>query len=305
MGLFSNKKKPCPICGSPTPRLFPAVIEDVPICRSCESKRDMPAQMWQEMTVENYRQYMTFHQENQPLRDQFQETYAWKDVIRMDIPQKLFRVKEGDAALAMEASCIQSFRILEGDNVLFESSPEGLKCYETDVPARIQAAAPAIAHFQIQYEQYRQMEQMKNAMRDKKDSSDLPYISEPRFSYSLIQKGLGLELTMEHPYWSGTHRFYGAAPEFDSLYPSVERVMRGFEKEMEGMHELAVNLMGFLGLEATDIRVGVPGGPGSRTMPAAPPADPVAEIQRYKALLDSGAITEEEFTAKKRQLLGI
>ena len=29
------------------------------------------------------------------------------------------------------------------------------------------------------------------------------------------------------------------------------------------------------------------------------------EIQRYKALLDAGVLTEEEFVAKKRQLLGI
>ena len=33
--------------------------------------------------------------------------------------------------------------------------------------------------------------------------------------------------------------------------------------------------------------------------------DAVAEIQRYKTLMDQGLITEEEFTAKKRQLLGI
>lgn len=38
--------------------------------------------------------------------------------------------------------------------------------------------------------------------------------------------------------------------------------------------------------------------------PAAP-ADAVNEIQRYKALLDAGVLTEEEFAAKKRQLLGI
>ena len=35
------------------------------------------------------------------------------------------------------------------------------------------------------------------------------------------------------------------------------------------------------------------------------PADAVNEIQKYKALLDAGVLTEEEFTAKKRQLLGI
>ena len=35
------------------------------------------------------------------------------------------------------------------------------------------------------------------------------------------------------------------------------------------------------------------------------PTDAVAEIKKYKDLLDSGIITEEEFTAKKKQLMGI
>ena len=44
-----------------------------------------------------------------------------------------------------------------------------------------------------------------------------------------------------------------------------------------------------------------------RSMAAQTPTagDTVSEIQKYKALLDSGVITEEEFTAKKRQLLRI
>ena len=29
MGLFSNNKKLCPICGSPTPRLLPTKVEDM------------------------------------------------------------------------------------------------------------------------------------------------------------------------------------------------------------------------------------------------------------------------------------
>ncbi|MBR6677388.1 MAG: SHOCT domain-containing protein [Oscillospiraceae bacterium] len=33
--------------------------------------------------------------------------------------------------------------------------------------------------------------------------------------------------------------------------------------------------------------------------------DAVSEIQRFKALVDQGILTEEEFAAKKRQLLGI
>ncbi|MBQ7334245.1 MAG: SHOCT domain-containing protein, partial [Clostridia bacterium] len=31
--------------------------------------------------------------------------------------------------------------------------------------------------------------------------------------------------------------------------------------------------------------------------------DPASEIAKYKALLDSGAITQEEYDAKKKQLL--
>lgn len=52
-----------------------------------------------------------------------------------------------------------------------------------------------------------------------------------------------------------------------------------------------------------------PAGEGAPEPEAAPlseqAADPVAEIRRYKELLDEGILTEEEFAAKKRQLLGI
>ena len=37
----------------------------------------------------------------------------------------------------------------------------------------------------------------------------------------------------------------------------------------------------------------------------AAPVNTVAEIKRFKDLLEQGVITEEEFAAKKRQLLGI
>ena len=37
MGLF-GKKQECPICGNPTPRLLPTVIEDKPICKECDKK---------------------------------------------------------------------------------------------------------------------------------------------------------------------------------------------------------------------------------------------------------------------------
>ena len=37
MGLFSNKKKLCPLCGGPTPRLLATKVEDMPLCKDCGS----------------------------------------------------------------------------------------------------------------------------------------------------------------------------------------------------------------------------------------------------------------------------
>jgi hypothetical protein len=39
--------------------------------------------------------------------------------------------------------------------------------------------------------------------------------------------------------------------------------------------------------------------------PAAPADDDAAEIQKYAALMGQGLITQEEFEAKKKQILGI
>lgn len=45
--------------------------------------------------------------------------------------------------------------------------------------------------------------------------------------------------------------------------------------------------------------------PEQPTPAANQPLDPAAEIAKYKTLLDSGAITQDEYEAKKKQLLGL
>ena len=75
MGLFSNHKKVCPICGNPTPRLLPTKIEDMPICKECDKKIDLPDGAVNEMNLERFRQYLTFYDQNQTLRGTFNETW--------------------------------------------------------------------------------------------------------------------------------------------------------------------------------------------------------------------------------------
>ena len=71
MGLFSNHKKVCPICGNPTPRLLPTKIEDMPICKECDRKIDLPDGAVNEMNLARFREYLTFYDNNQTLRDTF------------------------------------------------------------------------------------------------------------------------------------------------------------------------------------------------------------------------------------------
>ena len=73
MGLFSNNKKLCPICGSPTPRLLATVVDDQPLCKACAAKIDLPDGSLANMSIEAFRNYLDFYEENRPLREQFPE----------------------------------------------------------------------------------------------------------------------------------------------------------------------------------------------------------------------------------------
>ena len=89
--------------------------------------------------------------------------------------------------------------------------------------------------------------------------------------------------------------------------PQIDGAFLGLSAEQtEELHLLASKLMRMIDPTAGETRIG---GGAQRVQAAQPtvtlPTDAVSEIQKYKALLDAGVLTEEEFSAKKRQLLGI
>lgn len=317
MGLFTSMKNPCAICGGPTPRLFPATVEDQPICGDCKDKIDLPEGAFEKMSLNEVRQYIAYYNENEALRRSYTETLfipcnGWNDQISLDMDHRLFRIRMKGDAMALEASALKSFRILEDRRVLYESSPEGLKYYPSDIPARAQDLAPAIAQFQMQYQQYEHMEEMEKLMKEqsggKTSSTTFSYMERPRFTQKLIEY-FHIELTIGHPYWGGVFdREYTKTPGLSESHPDIKNFLSNYNKHLEILHTLALDLMSFIDPEAQEIQVGaVPRPAGAeRAVPrAAVVTDPVKEIQRYKTLLDSGAITEEEFTAKKKQLLGL
>lgn len=313
MGLFSNNKKPCPICGNPTPRLFPTEIEDQPICKECKKKIDLPGGAADIKTLSDFRQYLAAYEENQALGAMFQMTYRYSygyHFLLLDENNGLIRLKDTDNSWILEKRYLKSFRILEDDKPLYESSSGTLKCYQSEIPGRVNALAPVITQFEYQKREYERQEE-REAMRmrgketdeERKERERIANLYRPRFNAPVLFKGFRTEITFDHPYWPSFETTVNS-PTFDDTYPSIDRYLKRYREQTEELHLLAAKLMYMIDPAAGETRIGSAAAPAASSKADAP-LDAVAEIRRYKELLEQGLLTEEEFTAKKRQVLGI
>ncbi len=287
MGLFTNSKKTCPICNGSTPRFFAASIEGMPICKECSRKVDLPDGMLNTMTLADFRLYMDFYNENKRLRDIFTEQlrlvpgYA-ADNLLLDTANGLFRLKDEEMSLVFGASNLVSFHILEDNTPIFESVGDVLKCHKTDIPEHIRSLSALITQIAMQQQINEQMEQERQREMD----IELP----------IPLKSFYVELAIDHPYWKG---FRGElkGPRFKRDNPSVDEYLQEYRRSIGNLHKIAASLMQMIHPGAREVYDG-------RALSVSE-NDPIGEIKRYKDLMDAGAITTEEFAAKKRQILGI
>ena len=331
MGLFSNQKKPCPICGGATPRLLPTKIEGVPICKECDRKIDLPDGAVNAMSLEEFRRYIEFYDANEPLRAAFQLTdrFNWsflpKDIF-LDTQHGLFRFAARDEALAFDRTCLKGFRITQDNAPLFEGTADALRCYDTDVADQAAAFQPHIDRFLLDRQEYEHMERMERMEEERARRMDerrgggrndpppppppRSHIPEPHFDMQPPVRRFSIEIDLDHPYW---HTFTEevSGPEFDRDYPSVQDYLTRYQERTDALYSIACGLMTLLNPSAPTVRVGAEADAAAQATQAAPATqattgdDAIAQIQKYKALLDAGVISEEEFTAKKRQLMGI
>lgn len=315
MGLFSNNKKLCPICGNPTPRLFSTKVEDMPICKDCAAKVDLPERALDDMSIREFEEYLAYYDENQPLRERFLAEYRYNfgwigGAIELDITNRLLRLQSLDSAFVMEASNIKSFRILEDRRPLFEGGTDALKCFETDIVDRVNTLAPQISQYIIQKREMELREEMERR-RAQRDGEDENTVSRTYTHYNLelpvpFQR-FHVEIVLEHPYWNNYHWEQGG-PTFNTQHPSIEDYLQDYQNMADEFHVLALNLMQVINPNAQEVSGNAQSAQIAQEMTTtqvAPAIDAVTEIKKYKELLDAGILTEEEFAAKKRQLLGI
>lgn len=315
MGLFSNNKKLCPICGRPTPRLFPRKFDDQPICKECDKKLDLPGEVLDSMTLDGFRQYLAAYEENEPLRSVFKSTYNYgaffftSEMLSLDEEHGLIRLKNAPGSWVIEKKHLKSFRIWEDDRILFENGNGTLNCYPSDVPARAEELIPVISEFSVQKREFERREQLdrmrysKESDEERRERERLNSMYRPRFEDPGLFEGFRVEVTLDHIYWSSYQNTDGA-PAFDDSFPSVENYLKSYREKVDALHTLAVKLMHMIDPDAAETQISavsvqtVSGDTAILT-------DTAAEIKKYKELLDQGILTEEEFKKKKKQLLGI
>lgn len=316
MGLFSNNKKLCPVCGEPTPRLLATKVDNTPICKVCANKIELPEGMINQMSVGTFAEYISFYDNNQSLRDVFKETYTYsqgffKADIAIDGANRLLRLRNAKDALVFEVANLKSFRILEDSKVLYESRGNVLVCNESDVPQKINGLSTAIEQFRARRQHYEFMERMQRreeaAAKQRGETYHKEYISCPFFEGNEPFNNFYIELDFEHPYWE---TFYGEVKgtKFNTTNPEVGTYLCEYQNEVEKLHELAMNLMQMMCPGAQEVHGASENSSGDAFVTrkaSSNGGDAVDEIRKYKELLDAGIITEEEFSLKKRQLLGL
>ena len=319
MGLF-GKKDPCAICGGKVKGLFPWKIDGQLVCNECYGHVDLPNEVLNSMTVQDFKGYMAFREENELLKNRFQVSqkvdFGWLDnKFLFDYPNRLLGLDKNLNDTVFEGHQIRSFVIREDNMPLFEGDSRGLRRHISTVPQRVDQLMPQINQYLTQMQMFRSMERMIDSLSD--DEKRDHYNRRPRFDVPEPFQNFIVEIYFDHPY----RNYFSAdmsGPTFSNDYPDANSYLNDYHNRAATMEQLALALMEVAFPNAPEMVVD-PNAPAamSRSVPTgttltrSPSAtslegeDVVAQIQRFKALMDQGILTEEEFTAKKKQLLGI
>ena len=276
MGLFTNKDKACPICGNGTPRLFATKIEGAPICSNCNDKILADNGIIDNWTLENLKKHLAYRSENKKLVENFTPTRTVtheREMVIDDVNQ-LFYFKSWveDNPPVFKFGDITGFNIKLGCDTV-ETWCKGMERTPYQPMSNgFLAGISALASL---------------AGVDKSDKDESVY------------ENLNVLLQIDTPY---LHEY-----ELCSISLSGQNqtaYMDDVARQMSKVNSLC-NLLIALSKES-DENVGTSSGNVSvQTGTASDTNQVVADLKKFKELMETGVISAEEFEAKKKQLLGI
>ena len=207
MSLFP-KRPPCPICGGKITRLLPLKIEEEYICGTCQDKIDIETDQEKNFTMQGFKEYLRYYDQNKLLKDQFVITEKidfgfWDAKIIFDYQHKLFCMSKKTDKTVFEGKQLKSFAIKEDDALLFEGSAEGIHRYASTVPERAMALAPQASQLEV---------------------------PEPFQRFHV-------ELQLDHPYWTVINCGM-EGPRFNNSYPNVKDYLCAYYRNIEELEKL-------------------------------------------------------------------
>lgn len=298
MGLLS-KREPCAICGGKVKGLLPWKIEGNYICDDCHGVVDV--QDGSNFTMDQFLKYRDFRAQNQALKEQFVVSQTidfgfFGTKMVFDYQHCLFCMDKSLDRTIFHGSELKSFTISEDGFAVLEGSAKGLVRRESSVPKRIDELLPQVNQMLIQRQMQESLDRLTNrdTSRTTYDRIDIP---EPF-------KKFYIKLYFDHPYWK-LIEFDRTGPVLIGDLPDLTQYRMEYNEQVQQMENLAEALMRVAFPQAGEAPKAPTAGAAAAAVAAQPATDAVAEIKKYKELLDAGIITEEEFAAKKKQLMGI
>lgn len=302
MGLF-GKKKPveyCAICGKERKTgllrgLFQTEIEGQYVCSECVSGTDIQQEIYNTITMDQFRAYLTFREENQRLKEQFAVTAkidfgSWDTKVVFDQNNGLMCLDENLSKTVFQRGELKSFVIREDDVVIFEGGEAGLACYNSNVPNLVRMMEPEFNEFRR-----RRIDFDNRLLRMSVEERNQERSNRPRFTRAEPFDRFYVELYFEHPYWNRISLDL-QGPRFHDTEPDAASYLAGYRSGYAVMENLANELMLF-GFPAA----GMP----AEAAAVSSQTDAAEALLRFKELLDMGVLTQEEFDAKKKQLLAL
>lgn len=303
MGLFS-KKPPCPICGGKISWFLPTKIEGEYICDTCHGKLDMQTEKELNLTMQGFKEYLIFYDQNKLLKDQFViseqiDFGLWDTKIIFDYQNKWFCMSKQPDKTVFEGRQLKSFTIREDNTPLFEGSAAGIRRYASTVPERTMALASQISQFMMNRQVARTLDRLDDGKVNRTTET-------PNFDVPEPFRAFNVELHFDHPYWT-VMKCDMDGPRFNDTHPDVNDYLRDYQNSVAEIEKLvaALRAVAFPSAPEQSAGLGLVGTQAVYTATAAPPADAIEEIKKYKGLMEDGIISQQEFDAKKRQLLGI
>lgn len=258
------------------------------------------AQDGNSFNMKQFLEYRDFREQNHALKDQFHidetvEFGFFSEKFVFDYQNNLFCMDKGLDRTIFHGSELESFLISEDGAPLLEGSARGYIRHQSTVPQRINDLLPQMNQLLLQQQMQETLERITNRENDTPTATTRIDLPEPF-------KKFYIKLYFRHPYWK-LREFDRTGPTLIGDVPDLNQYRIEYNEDVEQLKRLADALARVAGFPLQGSTA--PSAPAAAAPAPAPAVDAVAEIKKYKELLDAGVITEAEFAAKKKQLMGI